>query len=119
LVRRLGRKNSLRYFAPPVLVAGTGVTAVCAALAAAGVGGAATTTLAVAGGAGLAGYGALLIVVGARSGGALADRLRMSGVLATMHYAWGSGFLYGLVRGAEGTLDTSRARPAETAQVAS
>ena len=38
----------------------------------------------------------------------LVDRARFALVLATMHYAWGAGFLKGVVLGARDTVDRSR-----------
>jgi glycosyltransferase involved in cell wall biosynthesis len=106
IVRRLHRHNSARYFAPPVLVVATGVAL-------------ALTPLRRVPGLGrlhrLAAFapGGYLVLLGAlaaagRSGGSAADRLRFAAVLATMHYAWGAGFLRGVLRGAEGVVDTSR-----------
>jgi succinoglycan biosynthesis protein ExoA len=108
LVRRLHRRNSARFFAPPVLVLATGA-AVVLVPAAAVAGGPALTTLAVAAAAGPVAYLGLLGAVAARDDGPLADRARFSVVLATMHYAWGAGFLVGTLRGARHVVDTSRA----------
>jgi hypothetical protein len=58
--------------------------------------------------AGPGAYAGLVGVLAARSGGSLLDRLRYAAVLATMHYAWGAGFVKGLLRGAGDTVDTSR-----------
>jgi hypothetical protein len=40
--------------------------------------------------------------------GSVADRARFVGVLATMHLAWGAGFVVGAARGAQDAIDTSR-----------
>ncbi len=108
LVRRLHRRNSPRFFAPPVLVVATGATVVLVPLAVAGT---APAWLAAGAALGPAAYTALLAAVAARAGdgGSLRDRLRYSGVLAVMHYAWGTGFLLGTLRGAGGAVDRSRA----------
>lgn len=104
IVRRLRWQNSARYFAPPVLVVATLLTAL----------------LALAGGPPILGwlgrlaalgptaYVTMLALVAARSEGSLGDRARLAAVLATIHYAWGSGFLLGAVRGARDAVDTSR-----------
>ncbi len=106
LVRRLHRRNSPRFFAPPVLVLASGAAVVLVPLAAAGalpgwLGGAAL--------AGPAAYAALLAGVALASRGTPLERVQRSGVLAVMHYAWGSGFLAGIARGAGDAVDTSRA----------
>jgi succinoglycan biosynthesis protein ExoA len=103
IVRRLGAANSLRYFAPPLLVLAT-VLALASSL---------VTTVPSTGWLSAAAVGPLaylgvLAGVSVRSGGGVRDRLRFALVLATMHYAWGSGFLSGVVRGARGAVDKSR-----------
>jgi hypothetical protein len=112
LVRRLHLKNSPRYFAPPVLVMATAVAAVAVPVAATvSVGGGAGTALAVvavAAGLGPVAYLAALAGVGSFSSGSPRERLRFCVVLATMHYAWGAGFLLGTALGAGDTVDTSR-----------
>ena len=108
LVRRLGGRNPLRFFAPPVLLIATILALVMVPLHALGV---------VSGPFGLVlgliylgplAYLALLVVAGATSSGSLADRVRFMAVLATMHYSWGAGFLVGVTRGARDAVDTSR-----------
>jgi succinoglycan biosynthesis protein ExoA len=105
IVRRLHIHNSARYFAPPTLVVATGAAIVLAPFA-----GTSTLVAALAAGAGAgpAAYLALLGGVSATSDGPLRDRARFALVLATMHYAWGAGFLVGTLRGARDTVDTSR-----------
>jgi glycosyltransferase involved in cell wall biosynthesis len=110
LVRRLHRRNSPRFFAPPVLVVATGATVVLVPLAAA-LGGSWLPWLATAVAAGPVAYLALLAAVALSGGGSLRDRGRYCLVLATMHYAWGAGFLVGTLRGARDAVDTSRAQP--------
>lgn len=112
LIRRHGAKNSLRYFAPPLLVLG---------LAAAGLEALAqlsgttrrwpkflrrfTSLVYVA----PAGYvlGLLAEVARARDLG-LRERAWYLAILPTMHLCWGAGFLRGLLRGAGTTADRSR-----------
>jgi succinoglycan biosynthesis protein ExoA len=108
LVRRLHRRNSLRFFVPPALVLSTLAAAVLGPLALAGIGGSVLAVLAVLAAAGPAAYLALLVAVAAGSGGSVGDRVRLCLVLATMHYAWGAGFVVGAARGAHQTVDTSR-----------
>ena len=108
LVRRLHRRNSPRFFAPPALVGATGAAIMLVPLAA-GAGGGVLTALAAVSAAGPVAYLGVLGVVAGRSEGTLADRARLCLVLATMHYAWGAGFLLGLARGAKDAVDTSRA----------
>ena len=107
LVRRLKQRNSLRFFAPPVLVLATGAAVVLVPVAAAG-GGTALTVAAAASAAGPGAYLGLLAAVALRGDGSFADRARLAEVLATMHYVWGAGFLVGVVRGARDAVDTSR-----------
>jgi succinoglycan biosynthesis protein ExoA len=109
LVRRLHRRNSLRFFAPPALVAATAVAAVAGPAAVAGLGRPWLAVLAGAAAAGPVAYVAVLAAVAAGGGGgSAADRARYCLVLATMHYAWGAGFLVGAARGARDTVDASR-----------
>ncbi|MBX3194597.1 MAG: glycosyltransferase family 2 protein [Microbacteriaceae bacterium] len=111
LVRRLGRGNSLRFFAPPLLVVNIAVAIVVLVLHLTGVLGgwlgwlgwvAALVYL------GPLAYLGLLVLAMITGHGGLADRLRFAGVLAIMHLSWGAGFLVGLVRGARDAVDTSR-----------
>lgn len=115
LARRLGLRNPARFFAPPVLVAGTGVAAVLAPLAVTGVGGAPLRVLAAGAATGPLAYLAVLGAIAAGSGGSAGDRARLTLVFATMHFTWGAGFLVGTVRGARDTVDTSRAGAADGA----
>jgi hypothetical protein len=109
LVRRLHHRNSPRFFAPPVLVAATALTGVLVPACVARIGGPALGWLTAAAAAGPASYVALLAGVGASGEGSARDRLRRCGVLAVMHYAWGTGFLVGAGRGGGDAVDTSRA----------
>lgn len=107
LVRRYGRRNALRFFAPPALVALVVLAVVVAVLQLTGV---------------LAGWWALaasivylpliayaaLTIASAAGGATWRDRLWTLAVLPTMHLAWGLGFARGVLRGAHDTVDTSR-----------
>ncbi|WP_198411032.1 glycosyltransferase family 2 protein [Microbacterium suaedae] len=109
LVRRYGTRNSLRFFAPPALVA----TLVAALLV-----GILRSTRALTGAAAaiaglvflpVAAYSGLVAVFAAtRRGASLAERGWIAAVVPTMHLAWGAGFLAGVTRGARDTVDTSR-----------
>jgi hypothetical protein len=119
LVRRLHRRNSLRFFAPPALVAATATAVLVGPVALAGVGGPAIATVAGVAGVAPAAYLAVLAAVAIGGDGSAADRVRYSLVLATMHYVWGAGFLVGILRGARGTVDTSRIAAAQPSQPSS
>lgn len=109
LVRRYGLRNSLRFFAPPALVLSVILSVVVGIL-----------QLTVLGPIGLlptaAAYGpviayavlVLAVAIGPGGGSGLRDKLWTFAVLPTMHLAWGTGFLGGLLRGARDTVDTSR-----------
>lgn len=110
LVRRYGRGNSMRFFAPPALVLIIGLSVIVAMLQLTGV---------LAGWWAIAAsmiylpviaYALLVIAVGLGRGGGTGwrDRLWTLAVLPTMHLSWGSGFLIGVLRGAHDTVDTSR-----------
>jgi len=108
LVRRLGARNSLRYFAPPALVLDLVLCVVLAPLLATGViSGWAAWVLALAFLGPLA-YLALLAAAAITSSGAFTERVRFAAVLAVMHLSWGGGFLVGATRGARDAVDTSR-----------
>lgn len=110
LVRRYGGKNPVRFFAPPALVVAIVLSLALLVLQLTGV---------VTGLPGLvlsiiylapAAYVVLLLLLALSSAGGprLGDRLRFLYVLPTMHLSWGSGFLFGVVRGAKNSVDTSR-----------
>jgi glycosyltransferase involved in cell wall biosynthesis len=108
LVRRLGSRNPLRFFAPPVLVVNLVLAVVAIPLHATGV-------LHDWWGWVLALvylppvlYLGLLGVAAIRQGGGLLDWLRFALATATMHLSWGLGFLVGVTRGARDSVDTSR-----------
>jgi hypothetical protein len=108
LVRRLGSRNPLRFFAPPVLVIATILSIIAIPLHATGVlhGIAGWIVALVYLGPIL--YAALLIFAAATNSGSLADRLRFMVVIAIMHFSWGTGFLRGFIGGAGDAVDTSR-----------
>lgn len=108
LVRRLGGRNPLRFFAPPVLVANIVVALVFIPLHATGVFHGWWGWL-----LGLAYvppvlYLGLLAVAAVRRGGDVLDWLRFALATATMHLSWGLGFIVGVTRGARDAVDTSR-----------
>jgi len=109
LVRRYGRRNSLRFFAPPVLVVWLLIAAVTAALQLTGVLSGANAAWSSLVYAPLAAY-ALLVAGFALTGTGRGWRERLWSLLVipSMHLAWGAGFLLGLMRGARDTVDTSR-----------
>ncbi len=108
LVRRLGSRNPLRFFAPPVLVIATVLSVIAIPLHATGVlhGVAGWIVALVYLGPLL--YAALLIVAAVTNSGSFADRLRFAAVIAIMHFSWGTGFLRGIIGGAGDAVDTSR-----------
>lgn len=112
LVRRYGRRNSVRFFAPPALVLAV-VTAL--AVAVLQITGALTGAWAVAASAAylpVAAYALMMIgyTVSPAAVPGWRERLWTLVVLPTMHLAWGVGFLIGAVRGARENVDTSRLR---------
>ncbi|MDO9590502.1 MAG: glycosyltransferase, partial [Microcella sp.] len=110
LVRRLGGRNSLRYFAPPALVLSSALSLVLIALEVTGVvTGLAAWLLSVVY-LGPVLYAALLIALlfVRSSGERFADRATFAGVIVVMHFSWGAGFLRGVALGARDAVDTSR-----------
>ena len=110
LVRRYGRTNSLRFFAPPALVATlagavlVGVLQLTRILTGIWAWVAAVVYLPV-----LAYAGLIAVVAAGRGGGdGWRDKLWTLAVIPTMHLAWGAGFLVGTARGADDTVDPSR-----------
>ena len=110
LVRRYGRGNSVRFFAPPALVLILALSVIIGLLQLTGV---------LAGWWAIAAslvylpviaYALLVIVVALGRGGGTGwrDKLWTLAVLPTMHLSWGTGFLIGVLRGAHDTVDTSR-----------
>jgi glycosyltransferase involved in cell wall biosynthesis len=108
LVRRLGARNSLRYFAPPLFVIDLVLCVILAPLLATGlVSGWPGWVLSLVY-LGPVLYLALLAFATVRSPGRLVDRLRVARAIAIMHVCWGLGFLVGVTRGAGDAVDTSR-----------
>mgnify|MGYP001030253018 FL=1 len=110
LVRRYGRRNSVRFFAPPALVVVIAAAVLIAVLQATHVlhgWGAAVASLVY---VPLALYVVLVVVGAAGRGGGRGwrDKLWTMAVLPTMHLSWGAGFLRGVLTGAHDTVDTSR-----------
>lgn len=108
LVRRLGRGNSLRFFAPPVLLVNLIVAAIFLPLHLTGVFSGILGWITALVYVGPVAYLGLLLLAAFTGRGSLADRLRFAAVLAVMHLSWGAGFIIGLVRGAGDAVDTSR-----------
>jgi succinoglycan biosynthesis protein ExoA len=110
LVRRFGRRNSLRFFAPPALVVVLVLAIVVGILQAAHV---LTGWWAIAASVvylPLVAYALLVLAVAIGPGGGRGwrDKLWTLAVIPTMHLSWGFGFLAGILRGAHDTVDTSR-----------
>lgn len=110
LVRRFGRGNSLRFFAPPALVLTILLAIVVGVLQLTGLlsgwWALAASTVYLP----LIVYAVLIVAVAIGPGGGRGwrDKLWTAAVLPTMHLAWGWGFLLGVVHGAHDTVDTSR-----------
>ncbi|VXC05593.1 Glycosyltransferase, catalytic subunit of cellulose synthase and poly-beta-1,6-N-acetylglucosamine synthase [Microbacterium sp. 8M] len=114
LVRRYGRSNGLRFFAPPALLVILVLAVVVGILQLTGVLSGIAGLLASVVYLPLIAY-ALLVVAMALAPGRPTDpprspreRIWTLAVLPTMHLAWGLGFLMGVLRGAHDTVDTSR-----------
>lgn len=110
LVRRYGRGNSVRFFAPPALVIMLALSVVVGVLQITGVLAGWWSLAASVVALPVIAYAVLVIVVALGRGGGRGwrDRLWTLAVLPTMHLAWGTGFLVGVLRGAHDTVDTSR-----------
>ncbi len=110
LVRRFGRGNSLRFFAPPLLVADILLAVVVAVLQLTGVLTGWWSLAASVVYLPLLAYAVLVtaVAIGPGGGRGWRDKLWTAAVLPTMHLAWGWGFVVGLARGAHDTVDTSR-----------
>lgn len=109
-MRRFGRGNGLRFFAPPALIVTIGLAAVIAVLQATGVLSAWWAVAASAVYLPLLAYVVLVLAVAIGPGGGTGwrDKLWTAAVLPSMHLSWGTGFLIGVLRGAHDTVDTSR-----------
>ena len=110
LVRKYATANPWRFFVPGLLVLATALTILLALLQLTGVfTGPLSARLSVVYLAPLS-YVLLTLVVSFRMPGnlTLSDRLLNIGVFATVHYAWGLGFLRGFFFGSRKTVDRSR-----------
>lgn len=109
LVRRFGRRNGIRFFAPPALVLLLVAAIVVGVLQATGVLSGIASLVACVIYLPLAVYVLLdLAVALSPGGGSLRQRLWTLAVLPTMHLSWGIGFIGGVLRGAKDTVDASR-----------
>ena len=110
LVRRFGRGNSLRFFAPPALVIDIALSVIVGILQLTGVLSGWWSVAASVVHLPVLAYVALIAVwsIGPGGGRGWRDKLWTAGVLPTMHLTWGTGFLAGVARGAHDTVDTSR-----------
>lgn len=110
LVRRYGRRNSVRFFAPPLLVVALLASLLVAGLQLTGVLAGTAALVASLVHVPVLAYLALVVVVSLMAPGApgLRERLWSLLVLPSMHLAWGVGFLVGITRGAKENVDTSR-----------
>ncbi|MGM7672047.1 glycosyltransferase family 2 protein [Microbacterium sp. A93] len=110
LVRRFGRSNGLRFFAPPALVLNVALALIVAVLQVTGVLAGVASIVASLVYLPLAAYALLVLAMALRPGGGRSPRERLwtIAVLPTMHFAWGIGFVVGVMRGARGTVDASR-----------
>lgn len=110
LVRRYGRSNSVRFFAPPALVVTVALALVVGILQLTGL---FTGWWALAASVvylPLIAYVLLVagVALGPGGGRGWRDKLWTAAVLPTMHLSWGIGFLIGVARGARDSVDTSR-----------
>jgi len=108
LVRRLGGRNPLRFFAPPLLLLSIVLSVVAIPLLVSGILPAVLAWIVSLVFLGPILYFGLLVVAAVTTPGSLADRVRLMAVLATMHLSWGAGFLVGVLRGAGDVVDRSR-----------
>ena len=110
LVRRFGRRNSLRFFAPPALVAVIVLAAIVGVLQLTGALGGWLSLWASAIYLPVLAYIALVVAVAIGPGGGKGahDKLWTMAVLPSIHLSWGAGFVVGVISGANDTVDTSR-----------
>lgn len=110
LVRRFGRRNGVRYFAPPALVVLVVLAVVVSVLQLTGIlAGPASAVVAAVVYLPILAYLLLVLAVACSpGGGSLRQRLWTLVVLPTMHLSWGVGFIGGVLRGARDTVDASR-----------
>lgn len=111
LFRRLGMRNSLRYFAPPALVIaiGTAILALIVQLAASGnLPAWLEVVLAILEVPTVVYILGVLVTAGVARELSIKARACLVAVLPTMHVTWGLGFIGGALRGAKHVVDTSR-----------
>jgi glycosyltransferase involved in cell wall biosynthesis len=110
LVRRFGRGNSLRFFAPPALVVDIALSLAVAILQLTGVLSGWWSVAASVVYLPVTAYVLLIAAwsIGPGGGTGWRDKVWTAAVLPTMHLSWGAGFLAGVARGAHDTVDTSR-----------
>lgn len=110
LVRRYGRSNGLRFFAPPALVLNVILAVIVGVLQVARVLGGLASLVASIVYLPLIAYAMLVAAMALRPGDGRTPRERLwtLAVLPTMHLAWGYGFIGGVLRGARDTVDASR-----------
>src|SRR5690606_8571194 len=98
LVRRFGRSNGLRFFAPPALVLNLALALIVAVLQLTGAVGAVTSLVASIVYLPLIVYALLVLAMALRPGGerSLRERIWTLAVLPTMHVSWGLGFIGGI-----------------------
>ena len=114
LVRRYGRRNGLRFFAPPALVLNVALAALVAILQLTGLLSGAAAMIASIVYLPIASYVLLIVALAlaprrpADPPRDLRERLWTLVVFPTMHLSWALGFLGGVFRGARGTVDASR-----------
>nr|WP_267237938.1 glycosyltransferase family 2 protein [Microbacterium sp. A18JL241] len=110
LVRRYGRSNGLRFFAPPALVLNVALAVIVGILQLARVLTGVASVVASIIYLPLIAYAVLVAAMALRPGGGRTPRERLwtLAVLPTMHLAWGFGFIAGVLRGARDTVDASR-----------
>ena len=110
LVRRFGNVNSIKYFAPPGLIALILAALVIGGLQLTGVISGLAAILASVVYLPLIAYVLIIaaVAIGTTGGSGLRDRMWTAVVLPSMHLAWGLGFIVGLVQGAGDTVDSSR-----------
>ena len=108
LVRRYGRRNGVRFFAPPALVLSVVLALVVGVLQVTGVLAGLASIIASIAYLPLAAYAVLILAMALTPGRSIRERLWTLLVLPTMHLAWGVGFLGGVLRGARDTVDASR-----------
>ncbi|MBA8817350.1 glycosyltransferase involved in cell wall biosynthesis [Microbacterium halimionae] len=110
LVRRFGRRNSLRFFAPPVLVGFVVLAPLLAILQGAQLVTGWISIFASVVYVPVALYAVAIVATALGRGGGKGwrDKIWTVAVLPTMHLSWGWGFVQGALAGAGDTVDTSR-----------